>query len=223
MSRDFRQHRFASLTADPGGLADGDMWFRSDIDAMRVRINGATYSLVPDVGAITDYWYTPGWDNGSNAQTPIVSRMYATPVIVPRTGTITGLAMTIGVAFTTAGNMRMGIYGSITNGGAPGALLLDCGTVAATAGTKTFTGLTQAVSPGLYWLVSVFQGGSAGSPTHRTAVGSNPYVGQSGASPDITTSSLNGYYKDSVTGALPNPFGTIAGVVQSTKIMLKYA
>ena len=38
--------RLASLAADPAsGLADGDLWYRSDVDEFRCRLNGVTYKL----------------------------------------------------------------------------------------------------------------------------------------------------------------------------------
>lgn len=41
--------RLASFTADPTTtLADGDLWYRSDTDELRARINGATYTLLKE-------------------------------------------------------------------------------------------------------------------------------------------------------------------------------
>ena len=33
------------LTADPTDVQNGDIWFRSDINSLRIRINGVTYQI----------------------------------------------------------------------------------------------------------------------------------------------------------------------------------
>ena len=51
--------RLGSFTSDPGSLADGDMWYRSDTDVVRLRANGATISLGSGVATDT-IWNAAG-------------------------------------------------------------------------------------------------------------------------------------------------------------------
>ncbi|MDP2942947.1 MAG: hypothetical protein Q8O36_05560, partial [Candidatus Omnitrophota bacterium] len=37
--------KLAGSTSDPGSPADGDIWHRTDLDEIRVRLNGTTYKL----------------------------------------------------------------------------------------------------------------------------------------------------------------------------------
>lgn len=41
----FNTVKLASIVSDPGSPADGLMWYRSDLDELRVQINSATYKL----------------------------------------------------------------------------------------------------------------------------------------------------------------------------------
>ncbi len=47
MARMFRQLRLWAPTSDPGTVADGDLWYRSDTDELRARINSVTQVVWP--------------------------------------------------------------------------------------------------------------------------------------------------------------------------------
>jgi hypothetical protein len=139
-----------------------------------------------------------------------------TPVYLP-TCTLDRLAV-ICDSFTTAGNVRLGIY----NNGAdnrPGSLLLDAGTVNITA-TGTFqVTISQAVTAGWYWLAANGQSGTYDLVCYRTNTGAraNPYLSNFETAPSINVSTTWGYRQASVTGAFPNPASSLTA--QSQPIM----
>jgi hypothetical protein len=103
---------------------------------------------------------------------------------------------------------RMGIYED-DGAGLPGALILDAGTVATSASANTFLEVTisQQLTPGLYWLAGVSQGGNPTMGRYTTGPAVGPQLGEvSGIGPSITDR-VAGHVRSAVTGALPNPAG----------------
>lgn len=115
--------RVGSFTSDPGALADGDMWYRSDTDKLYFRANGATVQLggggsmpmPPLVG--TDSWHCLGTQLAANAVTapasstwPAANRALYIPLLVTEDITVTKLWVRNGT--TASGNIDMGIYDS---------------------------------------------------------------------------------------------------------------
>lgn len=101
----------------------------------------------------------------------------------------------------------MGLYAA--DEALPTTLVADFGTVSATVtGIRQITGLSTTVRPVLHYLVIGRQGGvvNLGLTTRQTW---DPIVSE--AVPTIT-GSLNCYYIDGVSGALPASFGTPAGL-----------
>lgn len=115
----------------------------------------------------------------------------------------------IGIEVTVAGTAsvsvhRLGIWAD--NGGVPGTLLVDAGTVATdSTGLKEVT-ISQALAAHtLYWLGVVQQGAPAATATLRVVTGFGPHM--SDANPGFAPA---GFRADAVTGALAsNP--TLAG------------
>jgi hypothetical protein len=76
------------------------------------------------------------------------------PFVVSTTVTVSKLACYVTTA-QAGSTLRMGIYSSDSND-KPANLVLDAGTVASTTtGAKYIEGLSQSLSPGLYWLASL--------------------------------------------------------------------
>lgn len=126
-----------------------------------------------------------------------------------------GCDVTVAVASST---LRFGIYTADIDdsGGAPGTLILDAGTVSsATTGLKEIT-ISQQLTPGLYWVAVVAQAG-ASAPTIRTMTSGSPYVSSTSGVANNLWSKL------SVSGALPNPFGTATGGSGGPYIVMKTA
>jgi hypothetical protein len=84
-----------------------------------------------------------------------------TPLFVPVQ--LTASAIYVKVSVGGAGSFwRVGIYND--NAGTPGTLRADAGQIdASTAAIAGVTGLSQALSPGLYWLAGVMQGATGAS------------------------------------------------------------
>jgi hypothetical protein len=106
----------------------------------------------------------------------------------------------IAVATVAAGNARLGIYAD--NNFKPGALVLDAGAVDTTdAGNKEIT-INQALQPGLYWLVVLYDA----TPVVRAPSYSINLLGFGSTS--IGSGSVFGAYTTQAYGALPDPHPT---------------
>jgi hypothetical protein len=150
----------------------------------------------------TGHWYspTPG-NNASTQQAEAVLDLQ--PFWISQSVTLTGIACEVSVAGDTTAVARLGIYED-DGTGYPGALLLDAGTVDTTStGTKSIV-ISQAVTPGLYWLGLAPQGIAVTRASFRSNSGTR-MIG-------ITNTNTNGasiltaFRNSLVIGALPNPF-----------------
>lgn len=135
--------------------------------------------------------------------------MYAAPFFVPVTTTFT----TIGLEVTTLAltkSIQLGIY--TDTGSTPNALVLDAGNVSvATTGFKSIV-ISQALTPGWYWLAVI----SDGTPTVRAIGQTNslPWLGFTSGT-DVTMH--QGWSVAQAYGALPNPF-TGGGALMTTAV-----
>jgi hypothetical protein len=141
--------------------------------------------------------------------------MRAVPILIPAGVTVSAL----GVNVTTLGageTMRLGIYDDAT--GIPTNLMLDAGTIdASTTGYKEITGLTQALTPGRYWIVGCHQGGGTAQFTNA---GNNPVGLGTSRSPSSDISVyLTGYY-NSAGGVTAGLLSTFGGVTTTTGSLL---
>jgi hypothetical protein len=129
----------------------------------------------------------------------------------------------VGAAGSTA---RLGIYQD-TGGGAPGALLLDAGTVA-TDGATGQLGITisQALAAGMYWLACVpVSSGTAPSIWFNSA-GQNFAMAPLPAELPNFGNFVSGYNQTGVTGALPataTPATVASGTNSVHRVFLKAA
>lgn len=97
-------------------------------------------------------FYSSPLNTTTDTQALSINTLYAIPFFVPETKTYTS----INIEVTTLGvlaNGRLGIYRD--SDGAPGALVLDAGTISATTtGAKTIA-ISQSLTAGWYWLAYV--------------------------------------------------------------------
>jgi hypothetical protein len=202
--------RLLNLTAPPASPAAGDIWYRSDTDQVRGSdgLAGESLTIGPEGNTPvvrSTFWHgLPAYGNTATANVP-VNRMFAIPFWPGRTCTLTGMAANVTLALV-GGNLRMGVYSS--DGVLPTALLADYGTVGAgLLGIRSITGLSTPIRPVLHYLVIGRQGGivNLGLTTRATW---DPIIAE--ASPTIA-GTLNCYYINGVSGALPASFGTPAG------------
>jgi hypothetical protein len=74
-------------------------------------------------------------------------------LIIPATQTLDRIAQRTGGSWSGTGTIRLGIYNHDYATGKPTTVLLDAGTVVATAASSVYTiTINQALSPGIYWL-----------------------------------------------------------------------
>jgi len=173
----------------------------------------------PKMGAPSDSGaaYVPAYIANANAGNQVQDRLYAVRIPL-RSGTLDRIFAHHWTAATAGETFRLGIY-SPTSAGLPGALLLDAGTIdlSTATGLKALT-ISQAISSSYYWLAGVQQGGTAAG---MLAFGAGQQLGGFGSGQfqrllDITAIYNNNAaypYLSSVTGALPDPFGTPTGFV----------
>jgi hypothetical protein len=166
-------------------------------------------------------WYMQDWTAAGTAA-PTANRAYAMPFLVPRRATLSGLALEVVAAFTTAGNVRAGLY--TDNQGVPDArTVTDYGTVAATVGVKTWA-VSTALRPGIYWATFAWQGGSAGTPTYRSpGAGYAPGIGDLAGTPNLNTSH-SAYFQDTgFTGAFPANYGFPGGQIVGPRYAIRFS
>lgn len=162
-------------------------------------------------------YYSHQTSTGRTAATMTQSTLRVGPFWVPSAGTYDriGVEHTVLAASST---FRLGVYAD-DGTGKPGALVLDAGTVD-TSAVAVFQAITisLALSAGLYWVGGVAQGGN---PTMRAQAGMLQLFSYSDptSSPTITC-----FSRTSVTGALPNPFGSTAtGSIGPATVFLRRA
>lgn len=139
---------------------------------------------------------------------------YATSIWLGVGGTVTRIACEVSTVGSTGALIRLGIYAD-DGAGAPGALLVDGGTIDATVlGFSEVTlGTPLALAVGRYWLVGVFQGAPTTQPIMRASAGTQ-IVGAGSTSGVFGTPTAAGWTMTGATGALPSTWtiSTTSGV-----------
>lgn len=212
--------KLLGLTADPAAPGAGDVWYRSDTDQVHASDGAAGLPItVGPAGNVPvvrpSAWHTlPPFGAASSANFP-ADRLFALPFWPGRTCTLTAAAVNVTLALV-GGNIRMGLYAS--DGTVPTTLVADYGTVTVgVTGIRQITGLSTAVRPVLHFAVLARQGGALnlGLSSRDTW---DPIISE--ATPTLT-GSLNAYYRDGVSGALPASFGAVSGTIQSPAMSLQ--
>lgn len=166
------------------------------------RFNVGNYYTAPDV---------------RSAATPVImtqNLVYYTPFYVTETATFDriGVTVTTNQASTT---IRLGIYADNGHGAPTGAPILDAGTVdSATAAASVEATISQQLTPGLYWIASVSQGGTTQPTVSQTTI-PTPQVGAGSLASGIIGRAA--YSQSGVSGALTTYSG--AGAVAFAPIV----
>lgn len=172
------------------------------------QVNGTLSSAFAGGGvASTGFFHGPAGGTPATAARA-QGVLEAIPLEVQAGVTIDQLRTEVTVAGEAGSVIRMGVYRD-NGAGAPGALLLDGGTVAAdTVGVKTITGLAGVAPGGLLWLVRASQLCPTTPPTVRTFSG-----GMARPVPKNGLTTTYGGFSSgtNVPGALPAAFGVASG------------
>jgi hypothetical protein len=199
-----RRDTAANWTSTNPTLASGEWGFETDTGLTKIgngstawtllNYSSASKSYTPKSGS---YFRTPANQTGGTSFT--TNLLYFTPIEIGGAITVTRILINTGT-LVTSGNIRLGIYGSDTNG-LPGSLVLDAGTVTPTTVASYQITISQALNAGRYWLAGVQQSGS------MTIQGfTNTSLFSQGFQIDSVTTSNNPGFPtlSSVTGALPS-------------------
>lgn len=133
----------------------------------------------------------------------------AAPVFVPVTSTWDRISCEVAVVGSAGSLIRLGIYAD-DGSGLPGALILDAGTEDGTVLGAHHKVISQALTPGWYWVGAAIQGAAVTRPVMRSIQGPYTLTG-------VTTGLGSANFQrtavvGSVTGALPNPSGATTGL-----------
>lgn len=137
-------------------------------------------------------------NNGLSVSTNVA---YYSPIYVRNTTTFDRIAVSTAGSFSGSASIRLGIYSNGTDG-KPNTVILDAGTVTATAPNTLYQiTISQTFTEGIYWLVCVQQSLTGTSQYLGSNFGNNSFFS------GVTLSSnlglfVNGYFQNSVTGAL---------------------
>jgi hypothetical protein len=136
---------------------------------------------------------------------PALNNLRVAPLLVPFTVTLNSIAIEVTTAGAAGAVLRLGIL-SDDGTGYPGALLLDAGTVdATTTGVKSIA-ISQALTPGVYWIGVVPQGAIS---TVRAVA--SPMLGVGAETASLASgNACSGYQQNSVSGALGAFTSTVA-------------
>lgn len=174
------------------------------IDATNYNTQWTTLRPIPLLPvSITGQWYRTPVSVTTTGQTATANRLVLTPVFLDRAVTVTALGCQT-VTVTTGGNVRLGIYSADADG-LPSSLVLDAGTVAFSANSTSYsiTGLSQSIGPGVYWLGFCMQSGASTWLAGAAANSAGFHCTQ--RTNTIRLNLMGQLFKNSVTGALPNP------------------
>lgn len=163
----------------------------------------------------TGRWLSIGTGRGAAGDQSNINGLFGLqPFLLTAPKTLSGVAIRIGTTGTGSAGavVRIGIYKADAMG-QPSTLISDLGTVAATGAAGTvvaLTGLSIALTGGLYWIGGVVQGAPATLPYLVTSVAvGGPYSINFGELPATPTSisfdSRNYPALTGITGALPSP------------------
>jgi hypothetical protein len=228
MARFLNRLRLPTFAGDPSSPADGEIWYNSALNTFRMKPNSSFPMPVAAGTRFADYatgrWY-PLQVGAPNTANATASRAFTNPFVLSKQATLSGISYEVSTAWTTAGNVRLGLYND-DGGRMPTNLIQDYGTVAATLGIKVVSA-TNVLSPGMYWIVAVNQGGSGGTTGQfRAVTGIHDFIGDSSATPssNFFNGSLNCYYSDTgFTGALPSSFGAVAGIALGPRFLIRFS
>ena len=149
-----------------------------------------------------DAWYMAAGTATLGSTDPVKDLLTAVVFPVPKMITLDRIAIRIGASSSTS-FVRLGIYNNGDNM-YPGSLLFDAGAVACTPVYVRSIVINQQLTPGLYWLVSLFSVAWAGSAWGVLDDGAFSILGID--LPNAPTGASFAWSVAQAYGALPDPF-----------------
>lgn len=146
----------------------------------------------------------------------VQDRLYLSPFIVPVRRAFDRIGVWVQTASGAGGVLRLGIYAP--GAGAPGALVVDGGTVSCTTTGSKEVVISETLNPGIYWTAVVAQV-SASPPAIPLypADHMSPFMGRD-TTANNNTASKSGWIVSSVSGALPS---SVSPTSTATAVMLQ--
>jgi hypothetical protein len=160
------------------------------------------------------YYYASFGSLATSTESVAADTLYAAPITIEHRAIFTALC--VEVTTLAAGNVRMGIYNNNPSAAYPSSLVVDGGAASTdSTGFKEIT-ISQALTPGMYWLVAVYDA----TPTIRRLTGNAHTVGAKLGTNQAADSSGDMYSMVSVAlpyGALPSIFPSEGTYVSNTQ------
>lgn len=169
-------------------------------DAIVLGLTGPAGPVQPFVDFISQNWYGPQGLATSTAVTCVANRTYYTMFYVNKTTTFDRIACVTGSTFSGTATVRLGIYNSDSTG-KPTTVVLDAGTVSATAATTNYAiTISQTLAAGQYFLAANTQTAATTNTLQGNAAQTIVTVNLPFSSSTATTYTT-GWQEDSITGA----------------------
>jgi len=159
----------------------------------------------------------------TTATAPGAGALTCYPVVVSNTVTVDEITAEVVTAGATS-VLRAGIYAHDNTTRLPGELIVDAGTAAASSPGLKSIAISETLTPGIYWLAVVRQG--ADSVAFRTTATTGGFIPWLSPGPALISGGTRNAYpraNAAVTGALPDPFGSVIYSSFTPVVQLKVA
>ena len=178
-------------------------------------ISDAIFSVLPGVAS---GYYLSTATQSVTATTRGNNTALVSPVYIPRTCILDRISLEVTSAGSAGSVIRLGIYGSDSNG-LPGPLLVDAGTIDSTGTGFLEKTISLTVHPGVYWLAAVPQGSPTTAATIRVNMGAA--LGLGFTSGTTISTGVPGYAMGLVTGALPTPYVIGSTATNTARVLVR--
>jgi hypothetical protein len=155
------------------------------------------------------YIFAGGGQSPSTSAALGTGNLRVFPWFLPHAATLTQIGAEITAIGDAGSKFRLGIYAD-TGAFAPGALILDAGTIAGDSATVQQIAISQAAGPAILWVGGAVQVVTTTQPTVRT-FGPGPYSLVYPAIPGVNQAVAGWIHNGTVSGALPGTFLTTGG------------
>jgi hypothetical protein len=163
-------------------------------------------------------WYNNGLFPPANANFTNQLAIRYVPFFIDADITITRIGINVNTIAPASSTCRVGVYNNDASTCQPSTRIVDAGTMALdSTGAKSITGLSVALTKGLYWLAYV---GSANSGT-ISGIGTNAVLDVKGQA-NIGAVGFAGFNQTFTYGALPSSAGTLTEVNSGGTICIFY-